>query len=146
LKEHRAERAIQWIGISLDEAHRMKPSRVKYAICRWPLIELELKRYHCENWLANRGLKAPRSACVFCPYHNNAEWKRLKEEEPLEFARAVAFEKAYQAAKSTTLSTTHFVPYLHASRIPLDQVDFSTDYDRGQLSLFGNECEGICGV
>src|SRR5215475_6262989 len=82
LKEHNAQRVIQWIGISLDEAHRMKPSRVKYTVTRWPLIELEMKRYHCVNWLANRGLKAPRSACVFCPYHNNVEWKRLKDEEP----------------------------------------------------------------
>jgi len=150
LKEHNAQRAVQWIGISIDEAHRMKPSRVKYAVSRWPLIELEMKRYHCENWLANRGLKAPRSACVFCPYHSNAEWKRLKDQEPEDFERAVRFEKAYQAAKSTTLSTTlsttHFMPYLHSDRVPLDQVDFSTDYDRGQLNLFGNECEGMCGV
>ena len=146
LKQHGAQRAIQWIGISLDEAHRMKPSRVKYALCRWPLIELEMKRYHCVNWLRNRGLRAPRSACVFCPYHSNAEWKRLKEEEPQEFERAVRFEKAYQAAKASTVSAPGFVPYLHASRVPLDQVDFSTDLDRGQLSLWGNECEGLCGV
>ena len=146
LKEHDASRAVQWIGISLDEAHRMKPSRVKYAVCRWPLIELEMKRCHCENWLANRGLKAPRSACVFCPYHSNFEWKRLKEEEPREFERAVRFEKAYQEAKRTTLNHTTFSRFLHPERIPLDEVDFSTDLDRGQLSLFGNECEGMCGV
>jgi hypothetical protein len=28
----------------------------------------------------------------------------------------------------------------------LDTVDFRTDEDAGQLSMFGNECEGICGV
>ena len=44
------------------------------------------------------------------------------------------------------------VPFLHPSLVPLDQVDFRTDIERGQLSLwldeqsFGNECEGMCGV
>ena len=36
--------------------------------------------------------------------------------------------------------------FLHSSRIPFDQVDFSTDEDRGQLNMFNNECEGLCGV
>ena len=36
--------------------------------------------------------------------------------------------------------------YLHWSKQHLDEVDLSTDLERGQLSLFGNECEGMCGV
>lgn len=28
----------------------------------------------------------------------------------------------------------------------LDAVDFSTDTERGQGILWGNECEGMCGV
>jgi hypothetical protein len=35
---------------------------------------------------------------------------------------------------------------MHAQRVPLEQVDLSTAEDRGQLSLFNNECEGMCGV
>jgi hypothetical protein len=38
-------------------------------------------------------------------------------------------------------------PFLHPSLVPLDQVDFrSADEISGQLSLSGNECEGMCGV
>lgn len=33
---------------------------------------------------------------------------------------------------------------LHRSRIPLEQVDLSVD--DSQFDLFGNECEGVCGV
>ncbi len=40
----------------------------------------------------------------------------------------------------------HGLPYLHRSLVPLDQVDFSTDVERGQGLLWGNECEGMCGV
>ena len=38
------------------------------------------------------------------------------------------------------------VPFLHSSLRPLDSVDFSTEEERGQTNLFGNECEGMCGV
>jgi hypothetical protein len=34
-------------------------------------------------------------------------------------------------------------PYLHADRVPLDQVQFVEDR---QTELFTNECEGMCGV
>lgn len=35
---------------------------------------------------------------------------------------------------------------VHRSCKPIDEVDLSTDLDRGQGSLFGNECEGMCGL
>lgn len=36
--------------------------------------------------------------------------------------------------------------YLHRSAVPLDEADLTTDADRGQLDLWPNECEGMCGV
>lgn len=147
MKESGCKHIIQMIGISLDEAHRMKPSRVKYATNTWPLIDLGMKRHDCLRWMHAHGFpKPPRSACVFCPYHSDTEWRRLRDEEPEEFARAVEFERQYSAAKQQTLSKTSFKPFLHASRVPLDEVDFRTDEDHGQQVMFGNECEGMCGV
>lgn len=148
LKEHGEKKAVQWIGISLDEAHRMKPSRVRYAVNRWPLVDLGMKRSDCLKWMKDHGFPTPpRSACVFCPYHSDREWRRLKTEEPEEFARAVQFEREYQAAKAATVKVKNVVrPFLHSKRIPLDQVDFSTEEERGQGNLFSNECEGMCGV
>lgn len=137
---------VQWIGISMDEIRRMKPSRSPWLRSRWPLIEREMTRHDCMRWMEEKGFpKPPRSACVYCPYHNDTEWRRLRDEEPHEFARAVQFERDLQAikGKSSNFRTT---PFLHRSLVPLDQVDFSTDADRGQLSFFDNECEGICGV
>ena len=146
MKEAGATSLVQWIGISVDEAHRMKPARVKYATNIWPLVELRMNRHECLRWMEAKGYpRPPRSSCVFCPYHSNAEWRRLREEEPDEFERAVQFERDYQAAKSSTVSRKGFKPFLHASRVPLDQVDLSTDVERGQL-VWGNECEGMCGV
>lgn len=145
LKEAGAKVAIKWIGISLDEISRMKESRTKYEVNRWPLVDLGMKRHDCLRWMKQHGFpKPPRSACVFCPFHGGSEWRRLKEDEPEAFARAVAFEKEYQRLKA--LTTRMGTPYLHNSLKPLSEVDFSTEEERGQLGMFNNECEGMCGV
>jgi hypothetical protein len=137
---------VQWIGISLDEAHRMKQPRHSWQGFRYPLIDLRMKRGDCLEWMKKNGYpKPPRSACVYCPYHSDSEWRRLRDEEPEEFSKAVEFEKKYQKARAQVYKTTT-VPYLHNSHVPLDQVDFSTDEDHGQQVMFGNECEGMCGV
>lgn len=142
-------RVVSWIGISIDEVGRMKPSRDKWARSRWPLIEMEMSRHDCMRWMKAHDYPIPpRSACVYCPYHSNAEWRRLKADEPEEFAKAVRFERATQRAKEYTPDRFRAVPFLHRTAVPLDKVDFSTDDERGQglLSNFGGECEGMCGV
>jgi hypothetical protein len=142
----------QWIGISWDEIQRIKPSRVAWSQHRWPLVELRMGRRDCLKWMESHGYPKPhRSACVYCPFHSDNEWRRLRDHEPEEFQRAIRFEKDLQAVKAKT-ERMRGVPFLHPSCVPLDQVDLSTDIERGQLSLwldeqsFGNECEGMCGV
>jgi len=36
--------------------------------------------------------------------------------------------------------------FIHSKGIPLESADLRTDADNGQLSLWDNECEGLCGV
>ena len=127
------QRVNFWIGISLDESWRMKPALRGWAENLFPLVEKKLRRSDCLRWMvAHDYPEPPRSACYFCPYHSDSEWRGLTEDE---FLMAVEFEKTLPEGE-----------FLHRSRIPLDQVDFSTDEDRGQLNLFNNECEGMCGV
>lgn len=137
---------VQWIGISLDEAHRMKPSPRVWAANRWPLVDMRMSRHDCLRWMERNGYpKPPRSACVYCPFHSDYEWRRLRAEEPDEFNKAVQFEHNLQSAYSQDLNRRG-KPFLHSSLKPLAQVDFSTEEDRGQGSLFGNDCTGMCGV
>jgi len=140
---------IQWIGISLDEVTRMKPSRDKWCEHRWPLVDMGMKRHDCLLWMKRRGYPTPpRSACIYCPFHSDAEWRRLRDQEPDEFAKAVDVERKMQAVHESVTTPGKFkgIPFLHGSLVPLDQVDFSTDEDHGQQFLFDNECEGMCGV
>jgi hypothetical protein len=142
----------QWIGISWDEIQRIKPSRMAWSQHRWPLVELRMGRRDCLKWMKAHGYpEPPRSACIYCPFKSDKEWRKLRDEEPEEFNRAIKFEKDLQLVKEKT-ERKKGVPFLHPSCIPLDMVDFRTDIERGQLSLwldeqsFGNECEGMCGV
>lgn len=138
--------AVLWIGISVDECHRAKEHRLSPRITnQFPLLDRRMNRQDCLRWMGQQAFpEPPRSACVFCPYHSDAEWRRLKEKEPESFLAAFEFEKQYQKAMAG-----HFdaVPFLHRSLVPLNEVDFDTEEDRGQLNVnFGNECEGMCGV
>lgn len=137
---------VQWIGISLDEVYRMKPSGVKWAENRWPLVEAKMNRHDCLRWMERNKYPAPpRSACVYCPFHSDAEWVRLKTQAPEEFEKAALFEKELQRTKAES-DNFRSIPFLHRSMKPLAEVDFSTDAERGQVNMFNNECLGLCGV
>jgi len=139
---------ISWIGISLDEVSRMKPSRDKWAQNRWPLIEKDMTRHDCLRWIQKNGYpKPPRSACIYCPFHSDHEWRALKADSPDEFQSAVDFERALQRTHASvkTEGKRQSAPFLHNSMVPLDEIDFSEDTTQGNLH-FHNECEGMCGV
>lgn len=140
---------VQWIGISTDEAHRMKPSREPWCVVRWPLIELGMSRQDCLTWMAQHGYpEPPRSACRFCPFHSDDEWRRLRDDEPVEFAAAVAFEQELQVAQGACTGTAKLngVPFLHDSLKPLGEIEFGASTAKALISRFGNECTGLCGV
>ncbi len=140
--------AVQWIGISLDEVSRMKPSREPWCVHRFPLIEMEMTRHDCFLWMKRAKFpEPPRSACTYCPFHSDHEWRRLKQDEPGAFAEAVKFERDLQKlhAGFPMNGRSNGIPFLHDSLKPLGEVDFSLDERQGSMK-FINECEGMCGV
>ena len=137
----------QWIGISYDEMQRAKVSRDPWTQLRWPLLEKKMNRTHCLEWMKKHGYpEPPRSACYYCPFHSNEEWRRLRNEEPEFFAKAVQFDKDFRenAKRGKNLLMEC---YIHSSCKPLGEIDFDSDKDRGQTEWnFGAECEGMCGM
>jgi len=137
----------QWIGISTDEAIRMKPSRYPCIVHRWPLIEMRMSRSDCLRWCERHGYPIPpKSACTFCPYHDNAQWRALRDGDPEAFADAIRIDEAIRPGMPGPRRPKGTEWFVHSKRIPLSKVDLSTAEDRGQLNLFLNECEGMCGV
>jgi hypothetical protein len=132
------------IGISMDEAIRMKPSRTAYIENVWPLIELGMHRHQCIKWLEERQYRIPpKSACTFCPYRSDIAWRDMRDNDPASWADAVAVDAKI---RDNMPGVANGQVYIHRSLKPLDQVDLSTAEDRGQMNLFLNECEGMCGV
>lgn len=135
--------ALVMLGISTDEAHRMRPSRVLYAVNTWPLIDAGMSRRDCLAWLAARGFpQPPKSACIGCPFHSDATWRALRDSSPAEWADAVEVDRAIRHPMRG-MRTEQF---MHAQCVPLDQVDLRTHAERGQPDLFGNDCTGMCGT
>lgn len=136
----------QWIGITTDEAQRMKPSRDKWCVNRWPLIEEGMSRHDCLQWFSRAypGRTLTKSSCIGCPFHNNAAWREMKLNDPDSWKDAVEFDRKMREGKKGKLDNA---AYLHRSLQPLDEVDLRNLEDMGQGVLeFGEECEGMCGV
>ena len=134
---------VLWIGISQDEIIRKKPNQRKNITNRWPLLEREISRHECLGWMKDNGYPLPhKSACTFCPYHDDRTWRDMKMNDQTSFAEAVAVDHAIRKG----IGKTTGILYLHRSLQPLEKVDFRNAKDMGQLDMFGNECEGMCGV
>ena len=137
-------RIVQHIGISLDEIQRMRDSHLKWVEHKFPLIEKRMTRHDCLMWMERKGYPSPpRSACVYCPYHSDSEWRRMKDED----------KESWEEAKRVDALLRHGVKgvtdalYLHRFLKPLGEVDFSTDEDKGQgVWDFNAECSGYCGT
>lgn len=135
--------AVAMIGISIDEATRVKPALEPWITNTYPLIDAGLNRVDCMKLIQEYGWPKPeKSACVFCPYHDNKYWAWLKAQHPDEFKRAVEFDE--QIRDSSHIGIEYPV-FLHSSLKALREVDFGREQSGGTEG-WDNECAGICGV
>jgi len=145
----------QWMGISFDEATRAKPSREKWKEHVFPFLDWGMdspdgktwRRYQIINWLEENypDIVVPRSACIGCPFHSNSEWRKIKE-NPEEWEDACQFDEAIRKDQRVRKGSLKSFLYLHKSGKPLREIDFRTEEEMGQGSLWENECEGMCGM
>ena len=150
----------QYIGISLDEAGRAarlqalirekKRPGWRYTQMHFPLIERFWTRPDCITYLSDKvPHQTPRSSCVYCPFHSDAEWHRLKTEEPDEWAKAVALDARIREAGVIVNRNMDAELFVHQSCVPLPLVQLDTRPKPRDLQLsmsFAAECEGVCGV
>ncbi|MEU7646346.1 hypothetical protein [Streptomyces huasconensis] len=115
----------QWVGISTDEFHRAKDSDVKYMRNRHPPIDMGWSRTDCVRYLTSLGLAdTPKSSCLGCPFHGNAQWRSIRDSSPQEWADVVAFDAAIRQGNARANATGNRLlgeAFLHRSRVPLDQ-------------------------
>jgi hypothetical protein len=139
------------MGISRDEAQRMRDSRVQYIRHHYPLVDLGMTRADCLTWLREHGYpEPPKSACIGCPFNGNAVWRLLRDQRPEEWADAVDFDRRVRDRSGLDARA-----YLHRQLVPLEMADI--DPPRGiplrglsqlpfDADAFSEECSGVCGV
>jgi hypothetical protein len=88
----------------------------------------------------NEHPKPGKSACYFCPYHDDKTWQLMKTSDQDSFDLAIKMDNSIRDGVHKTREKL----YLHRSLQPISEVDF--DPDKDQVDMFGNECEGLCGV
>ena len=158
-----------WFGISADEVYRRRTSPNHWQTFRYPLIDdvtspkrdtlfgRGFDRQDCLDWIESRGYpRPPRSACIGCPYHSDAEWLDMKQNRPDEWTDAVAFDREIRAAdaalqasgtKKSLAGRRVGLPFLHRTCKPLDEVILEPNDERAVLTFgMSNECTGMCGV
>jgi len=148
------------MGISWDEAQRMKPSNHKWLDLSYPLLTNRIRREKCLEILAQHGgaggwpRSVSKSACYFCPFHSNRVWKEMKECDaipghPLEglFTRACEFDEKIRDQSKSGLDGKAF---LHNSRKPLRDFDFTRggqmEFDFDGAGDFTGCDSGHCGI
>ena len=127
-----------WIGITREEASRMKPSQFFNIENCYPVIEN--RRGELMSWMSSQGFPLPvKSSCVFCPYQSNKRWRDMRDNFPETFSEAV---KVDDRIRDLSKKGVKEKIYLHRSLRPIKEIDF----DDNQIDMFGNECEGHCGL
>lgn len=110
-----------WIGMSLDEVHRMRKSDKKWIENYYPLCyDVKRRRHECVLEIKRFGLpEPPKSSCWMCPNMQNSEWQEIRAGDPNDWTRAV--EVDYMTRSKDTDGGV----YIHHSRLPLDKADLT---------------------
>lgn len=132
-----------WLGITVDEIERAKASQVKWIENKFPLLDIDMTRQDCINWLQSNGLPVPpKSSCVFCPYHRRALWAEMKKEDGPDWKTAVEVDETNRNKRPD------FYCYVHPDLIPLSELKIAEDFGATQLSFIDTsnaECDsGYC--
>ena len=97
---------FQMIGIDNGESKRAKISVENGVENRYPLIEWEMDRQDCKDFIKSFDLPLPiKSGCYICPFQNLSRWKDLRVNHPELFCRAEQLEKQnieYRKSKGKT--------------------------------------------
>lgn len=132
-----------WIGISVDEVVRAGASWDNWSTNRFPLLEKGMSRRDCVAWLRAHDYPVPtKSACTFCPYRTDAEWREMRDNDPASWADAVTVDDIIRTMHRHGRIRGEL--FVHRSGKPLSSIDLSTAEDRGQGMLM--VCEAGCGL
>lgn len=135
------KKCIMIQGISWEERRRAKPSDVQWISHKHPLVDMRMTRDQCKRWMVQHDYPIPpRSACVYCPYRCNMEWRKMRDDAPEDWAEACRIDDLMR----DRLPGMKERVFVHRSCVPLREAPI----DSNQINMFEGweDCEGLCGV
>jgi hypothetical protein len=137
LRDQGVKDVDMWIGISLDEVERIKPSGLDWYRHVYPLIDMvSMHRSGCVNQIVRYGWPVPeKSRCWMCPNQSIIEWRRLHQRADGDFNKALKLEDEIHRRDGDV--------YLHPLGISLDEAIVSSER---QSSMFDGCDGGYCMV
>lgn len=136
------------IGISIDEHQRIKPSRERWIVNTYPLIDKWVSRNDCLVWMEKHNYPTPpKSSCIGCPFHSNQHWREMKQNDPEAWKDACLVDSYLRVNTKydgvLPRPGKQVIEYMHRSLQPLRDANIG---DELTIDMFNNECEGMCGV
>lgn len=143
-----------YLGLSAEETRRVRNNLAifermkKWRKVHFPLWEMNWHRQTIKAYLRKIvPHDVPRSACTFCPFHDNAEWQRIKA-SPVDWERACHIDDMLRKG-ARAAQDMHGELFVHRSCKPLREADLSTDEsETHEMSFSGvaaTDCTGFCG-
>lgn len=89
------------MGIMWEERHRAKESRQTLFTNQYPLVTMGWTRAQCFDYNKYTwGLSTMASCCLFCPFHTNFFYQRIREWEPECYARALQIDELVETQQA----------------------------------------------
>lgn len=143
-----------YLGLSAEETRRVKNNMAifermkKWQKVHFPLWSMGWHRAMIKDWLKDKvPHETPRSACTFCPFHDNAEWQRIKA-SPVDWERACHIDDMLRQGAHAAQNMVGTL-YVHRSCVPLRDAVLTTDEsETHELAFSGvaaTDCTGFCG-
>ena len=119
LRDQGVKDCIAWLGMSLDEVHRMKDSGLIWYQHHWPLCyDVPMRKGECIRFVIEEmgWPEPPGSSCWMCPNHTDGKWRKIQMQSPEEFEKACQFDEEMRKRRPDF--------YLHRSLKPLRGINF----------------------
>lgn len=117
------------------------------------LVPLREQREDCGEWLRRNypGRKFPRSACKFCPFRSNEEWRDMRDNRPEEWEDACDFDEQQRQADRDGPGRRGLLvgqSFVHRQLVPLRMADLDGIGEKkgGGCGSLYDGMDGMCDV
>jgi len=116
IKQFKNEGVIQMIGISYEEATRMRTSDIKWITFKFPLVDWKIDRNKCVEIIKKEGLDIPvKSGCFMCPFQSDVSWSKLYKTKKELWKKAREMEESNRTYPKNTLRWSGTLKNLESS-------------------------------